>query len=99
MRKMDVEDVQKRSTYRRAHGLESDNIENDGWFAWTARSDKETPGPSLKADGPVSRRPAMAVPEKPTESGTIEAGGENSKPTYADWEGKKKPLKKWFGIW
>lgn len=96
-RKRNVEDVQKRSTYRRAHGLETDD--GQGLGGWTARSDEETLGPSLRIDGPVSRRPATAALDEPAASGTVAPSGDNKDSTYVDWEGKNKPLKKWLGIW
>ena len=95
-RKRDIEDVQKRSTYRRAHGLEDEN--SQGLGGWTAKSDEETLGPSLGVDGavgpPVSRATSGSAENdnKSTSSGSKEA-------VYVDWEDKKTPVKKWLGIW
>jgi len=41
-RKRKVEDVAKRSAYRKAHGLE-----NEGFGSWTAKSDNELVGPAI----------------------------------------------------
>ena len=56
-RKKKLDDIAKRSKYRKAHGLEND----EGFGGWTAREDKDT--------------------------------------RYMDWEGKRRPVKKWLGIW
>jgi len=42
-RKRKVEDVQKRSAYRKAHGLDKD----EGFGGWTAKSDRELLGPAI----------------------------------------------------
>jgi hypothetical protein len=42
-RKKKVEDVQKRSAYRKAHGLEKD----EGFGGWTAKSDEQLLGPGI----------------------------------------------------
>ena len=96
-RKKDVEDVQKRSTYRRAHGLESDD--SQGLGGWTARSDDEVLGPSLRADGPIARKSVTTIPDEPSGSGMVAPSGDDKDSLYVDWEGKKKPAKKWLGIW
>lgn len=31
--------------------------------------------------------------------GAVSPGEAFEQPTYVDWEGKRKPVKKWFGIW
>ncbi|KAL6717445.1 hypothetical protein ACLMJK_005360 [Lecanora helva] len=74
MRRRDIEDVQKRTTYRRRHGLESEDSQGIG--GWTPREDDEILGPSLRTEGPISRG--------------------NSD---VDLEGKKRPARRWFGIW
>ena len=96
-RKKDVEDVQKRSTYRRAHGLESDD--SQGLGGWTARSDEEVSSPSLRVDGPIIRKPALDIPNEHSESSTVTPHDDHKDSLYLDWEGKKKPVKKWLGIW
>jgi len=96
-RKRGVEDVQKRSTYRRAHGLESED--SQGLGGWAARSDEVALGPSLKNDGPIPRRPMYAVASKPAENHLAATGGDTKESAYVDSEGRKKPVKKWLGIW
>ena len=61
-----VDDVQKRATYRRAHGLDMDEI-----FGWTTKKDAQVEG----------------------EGGTQAQGAETVQ------KERKKPLKKWLGIW
>ena len=87
-RRMKVEDVQKRSTYRIAHGLEDAN--SQGMGGWSVRNDDETLGSGAKAKGRVVR-PVGVEPGQEVEVGLDD-----------DDEGKKKPrppVKKWFGIW
>lgn len=96
-RKRDVEDVQKRSTYRRAHGLESED--SQGLGGWTARSDTKTIGPSLQVDGPVSRKPVDFVADQAARKDHTFTDGDSKPAAPAESESSKKPLKKWFGIW
>lgn len=96
-RKKGVEDVQKRSTYRRAHGLESED--SQGLGGWTALSGKETVGPSLHVDGPVRPNPLNNGTASPVAKDTSDSREDGNESTYVDWDGKKKPLKKWLGIW
>ncbi|KAL8730301.1 MAG: hypothetical protein Q9166_004184 [cf. Caloplaca sp. 2 TL-2023] len=42
-RKKKVDDVQKRSRYRKAHGLEDEQ----GWGGWTAKNDVDSLGPAI----------------------------------------------------
>ena len=86
-----MEDVQKRSHYRKAHGLDKEQ----GWGGWTAKSDDELLGPALRTDGAIGSevsRSSSAVGVAPKAADTDGA-------VYVDWEGRKKPVKKWFGIW
>ncbi|KAI9805448.1 MAG: hypothetical protein M1825_000699 [Sarcosagium campestre] len=84
-RKRKVDDVQKRNQYRKAHGLDGEQ----GLGGWTAKSNDELLGPALPSKIP-RHEPADAV-----------APGQSDKTAdaYTDWEGRKKPLKKWLGIW
>jgi len=95
-----VEDVQKRSTYRKANGLEDENAQGLG--GWTAKGDAEVLGPGLKVDAAVGS--AVGVVDAKTDIITDTGDGGrsgNSKegPIYADWEGNRKHVKRWFGIW
>lgn len=50
-RKRKVEDVQKRSEYRKKHGLETEGV-----GGWTAKTDAEVLGPAIhtdEVDGPA----------------------------------------------
>lgn len=76
-RKRKVDDVQKRSQYRKAHGLDQE----EGFGGWSAK-DSQSPVVAETAGEPILD----------VESGTGSA-------TYSDWEGKKRPIKKWLGIW
>lgn len=78
-RQRKVDDVLKRAEYRKAHGLET-----EGFGGWTAKTDEESLGPAIPADGRV---PAVAT------EGAIEGGAAEEQPK------PKKPLKKWLGIW
>lgn len=96
-RRRSVEDVQKRSTYRRAHCLESED--SQGLGGWTARSDDETLGPSLGFDRPSRKRVMKAVASEPVERELAATDGGAIEAAYADSGGRKKPMKKWLGIW
>ena len=89
-RRRGVEDVQKRSTYRKAHGLEDEN--SQGLGGWTARSDQET-----LWHGAVGR-PVGLEPGQEVEA-IVGKGRDRSEGPLNDYEGSKKPVKKWFGIW
>ncbi|MCJ1381531.1 hypothetical protein MMC17_004642 [Xylographa soralifera] len=91
-RKKKVEDVQKRAQYRKAHGLDK----GEGLGQWTAKTDEEMLGPSLKTDRAVGVEVGAG-----SGIGLGKAVDENvaQDNLYVDWEGKKKPIKKWFGIW
>lgn len=80
-RKQKVEDVRKRSEYRKAHGLDKEGV----FGSWTAKSDSETMGPALREGGTGGEVVGMAAGE---EQGV-----------YTDFEGRRRPVKKWLGIW
>ncbi|KAL8858059.1 MAG: hypothetical protein Q9178_005384 [Gyalolechia marmorata] len=80
-RKKKVDDVQKRSRYRKAHGLENEQ----GLGGWTAKNDADSLGPSI----PTGDLPAEDAPSQaPTDTST-----------YVDFQGKRRPVKRWLGIW
>lgn len=91
-RKKKVDDVQKRAQYRKAHGLDKDQ----GLGGWTAKDEKESLGPALKMDGAVGKELASLAA---VEAGDGASGRTTQKDVYMDWEGRKKPIKKWLGIW
>jgi hypothetical protein len=84
-RRKKTEDVQKRAAYRKAHGIDNDQ----GFGGWLAKGEQEIPATAavLGEDGGVSVTTEGAV--KQTEE----------KGVYVDFEGNKKPVKKWLGIW
>ena len=95
-RRRNVEDVQKRSTYRRAHGLEDEN--SQGLGGWTARSDEEALGPGARIDG-AAGRPVGIEPGQEVEAEAAVRGGDRREGPLNNGEGRRKPVKKWFGIW
>jgi hypothetical protein len=104
-RKQNVDDVRKRADYRKAHGLE----QGEGIFGgWTAKSDEETMGPALKENNvqvaSTSTSTSAPAPEPALEpaqgtSGNVAGQAVGGADTYVDFEGKQRPVKKWFGIW
>ena len=89
-----MEDVQKRSTYRIAHGLEDEN--SQGLGGWTAKSDEENLGPGATADGAVGRAVGVEPGEDEEAEEVVKGGDRREGPLN---EGRRKPVKKWFGIW
>jgi len=92
-RKQKVEDVRKRSDYRKAHGLESDS--DSGLGGWTVKSDDEVKGPAYREGGlsPAGPAPEPALDASPISTTAAEVD-------YVDFEGKKRNApKKWLGIW
>ncbi|KAI4221265.1 MAG: hypothetical protein L6R36_007027 [Xanthoria steineri] len=62
-RKKKVDDVQKRSRYRKAHGLEDEQ----GLGGWTAKNDADSLGPSIPTgDLPGDEASPQAPSDKPT---------------------------------
>ena len=61
-RKQKVEDVQKRSAYRKAHGLEKD----EGFGGWTAKSDEQLLGPGIPL-GESAKEGELATEHAPRE--------------------------------
>ena len=80
-----MEDVRKRNAYKKAHGLE------DGDGTWKVRGE----GEGLRMEGEAMA--AVAGAEGMVD-GAVGApvGGEK---VYTDFEGKRRPVKKWLGIW
>jgi len=102
-RRQKVEDVQKRSEYRKAHGLEDQNEGKDGGLfgGWTAKAEAQKMGPALREGG--EERVNMSEPsaaEMEVVQGAVAAVDAAEEETFVDFEGKTQPLKKkWFGIW
>lgn len=99
-RKKKVDDVQKRSRYRKAHGLEDER----GFGGWTAKSDAESLGPALPApDSPAQTSAPSNDKISPETAGAPSRGdsmiAEDDRSSYIDFEGRRRPIKKWLGIW
>ena len=90
-RRKKVEDVQKRAAYRKAHGLDK----QQGFGGWTAKTDANSSGSTTKIDAAVGQELAPLEGLQDLDGRDIPEREE----AYLDWEGKKKPLKKWLGIW
>ena len=93
-----VEDVRKRSEYRKAHGLDQDEGVLGGW---TAKSEAQAMGPALREGGDMLRRTDDKVAKKHGDlQGAPEQQGNRPDETFVDFEGKlQQTRKKWFGIW
>jgi hypothetical protein len=79
-----VEDAEKRRQYRIAHGLE-DAPEKEGVVSGEMVDDGQSP---------------VAVDVATAAAGDVAGvGGAGASQEFVDWEGKKKPVKKWLGIW
>ncbi|KAH0381330.1 hypothetical protein KCU92_g7024, partial [Aureobasidium melanogenum] len=97
LRRNKVDDVRKRAEFRKAHGL---NEEEGVFGGWTARDggEKKDEGEVLGAVGnemPVSKE--VQKEREVLEATTVDKEGAGE--TYTDFEGKKRPIKKWLGIW
>ena len=93
-RKSSIEDVQKRTTYRRAHGLEGED--SQGMGGWTAQDEQAAHGLVLNDDGPN-----ITDPSKPASIANVSTANHlgNAEDLYVHSETKRRPMKKWLGIW
>jgi len=100
MRRQKVEDVKRRSEYRKAHGLEDQDESKFG--GWTAKSDDEVlgPTPTMREGGqlPAPVESSLAMDLAQSEVAKVPAVKREPE-VYVDFEGKTQPAKKWFGIW
>ncbi|KAF2214651.1 hypothetical protein CERZMDRAFT_95043 [Cercospora zeae-maydis SCOH1-5] len=100
-RKQKVDDVRKRSEYRKAHGL--DQAEGGLFGGWSAKGEEETMGPALQeADAQLADQTASdaAIHSVSGMQDVSAANAEHAEDTYVDFEGKRQPVtKKWLGIW
>ncbi|EGP91750.1 uncharacterized protein MYCGRDRAFT_67504 [Zymoseptoria tritici IPO323] len=100
-RKNKVDDVQKRSDYRKAHGI----AQGEGIFGgWSAKSDEEKVGPALATDGAVpgvdDASPRAVAAAREAQAEAENNTGKEGEEVFVDFEGKKQAApKKWFGIW
>ena len=81
-RTQQMDDVEKRRQYRRAHGIEERKLP----FGLGAVTTEER-----------SQVTQEVVEESPTASSQPMA--QDGTDSYVDFEGRKRPIKKWLGIW
>lgn len=88
MRQKRLDDIQKRNAYRKAHGIK----DPQGVWGFGRRLEYYDSKEDVEKEvGEVAQAgDASPVSTEPA----VAAKGE-----YVDFEGKRKPLKKWFGIW
>ncbi|KAI4199239.1 MAG: hypothetical protein LQ346_002616 [Caloplaca aetnensis] len=91
-RKKKADDMDKRSRYRKAHGLENE-LGFEGWTEplGSALSRQDKPD---RVEGPSGDKVVRDAAE--LESKTVSSPAEGS---YVDFEGKRRPIKRWLGIW
>ena len=105
-RKQKVEDVKKRSHYRKAHGLD----QGEGIFGgWTARTDEETLTPPRESGSVLHSSPSSGsvvqvvrdAVDDYREGQEQQHGQQTGKDeTYVDFEGNRQAVRrKWLGIW
>ncbi len=102
-RKRKVEDVKKRSDYRKAHGLDQEGV----FGGWTAKSDEESLGPALREAGgddslirDADARPGPSNTMELAKATVDNTEGTGQGDTFVDFEGRRQPMKKkWFGVW
>ena len=95
-RRKKVDDVSKRSAYRKAHGLDKEQ----GFGGWMARGEGEESGTGMKVDGAVGSEiggPTAAETGNSMSPVSSDSGAGDA--VYRNLGGEKKPLKKWLGIW
>lgn len=80
-----IADAEKRRQYRIAHGLEEPDQ--------AGARDGPTPA-AVDDQSPVA--PGADRPQENDDCQEAAAAGEN---VYRDFEGRKRPVKKWLGIW
>ena len=95
-RRRNTEDVQKRTTYRIAHGLQEQD--SQGLGAWPVKNDGETLGPEVKAHRVIDR-PVGVEPGQELEFELAVRRGNRGDSRQRDLDMERRPVKKWFGIW
>ena len=101
-RKKRVDDVQKRAAYRRAHGLEGET----GLGGWTAKGDDEvaaSPSAASTITGAGNSESTLRDNEATAVGMAAAEGvvgiGDVEENSFVDFDGKRRKVKKWFGIW
>ena len=94
-RRKNLEDVEKRAAYRKAHGLDKKRNGFAGWIGGGGGEEATASSTSVGgSEGVAKAAAAVAV------GGQGEANsGDTADAMYTDWEGRKKLVKKWLGIW
>ena len=87
-RKRKVDDIDKRNEFKRAHGID---VEEGGKGLLGGLL-----GDGKNEDGKAAEGVVGAVDASPV--APVEEPLEAEKPAYTDFEGRKRPLKKWLGI-
>lgn len=86
--------MQKRDRYRKAHGIE------DTQYVWGfGRRLQKVKG---REEGSEGSGNAEGTAEGSMGEGIVAEGGrsgDGAKGAYVDFEGRKRPIKKWLGIW
>lgn len=85
-RRKKLDDLQKRNAYRKAHGIK----DPQGVWGFGKRLEYYTDKEEVEKEWEA----AQAKDSSPVASGT--AGGDGE---YNDFARRRKPIKKWFGIW
>lgn len=89
-----MDDVRKRAEYRKAHGLD----ENQGWVV---RGKGEGMFVGAVGEGRVvGEEGGTSLSGRIKEGNAVGEGSEGQeKKAYTDFEGRRRPVKKWLGIW
>lgn len=87
MRQKRLDDVQKRNAYRKAHGIK----DAQGVWGFGRRLEYYDTKEDVEKEGEKTAQSEDASP--------VAAEASVGKDEYVDWQGKKKPVKKWLGIW
>lgn len=89
-RRKKLEDVEKRRLYRQAHGMGTMGL--DSIFS------RKTQVSSSKGSSSEAEETKPIHDDSLVGGSTVSPAEAPGQPTYVDWEGKRKPVKKWFGI-
>ena len=87
--------MQKRDRYRKAHGIE--DTQNVWGFGRRMGKVKEGEGGSEGSGNGEGTAEGLTAEGMAPEGGRPGEGATET--AYVDFEGRKKPIKKWLGIW
>lgn len=110
LRAAKIEEVQKRAEYKRAHGLlNADGSDPRSWLPLGGSiiprgEEKESAASGLTKAGEVGGTQgeiaARELEADPKAAAVVAAqAGEADADVYTDFNGEKKKVKKWLGIW